>query len=158
MRTRQVQIVATAASPAAPGTLIVSPTLKHEMFYRAETLSIDSIVRAGTGGTLDLYLQRRIDVNMWLDWIHFPQVIAGATSAFTLIVDGSGNYNNPIVMVGLSTDATASPALAANGLANTLPTLNSNVTSEVRLVMVAGAGTSAAGSVSVYVSPLTQRM
>lgn len=158
MRTRQSPIKASVASPAAPGTLIVSPSLKGEMLYRAETLSIDALVTAGLGGTSDVYLQRRIDVNRWLDWIHFSTVGAGATLAATVIADGSGNYNNPIVVVGLSTDAVATPALAANGLANTLPTLSPSVPSEVRLVLVAGVGTSAAGSVVLTISPLTQRM
>ena len=107
---------------------------------------------------MDVYLQRRIDVNKWLDWVHFPQVLAGATASFTVIVDGSGNYNTPIVQVGIGTDSVAGVMLAANGLANTMPTLNPNVPAETRIVHVAGAGTSAAGSTTITISPLTQRM
>lgn len=148
----------TAPSPAAPGVVIATPTIKGEWLYRADMLSIDAIVTAGAGGTLDLYLQRRIAANTWLDWVHFPQVPAGTTKAFTVIIDGSGNYNNPIVEVGRGTDGSPNVLLAANSVANTMPSLNPNADVEIRLVHVAGAGTSGAGSSNVIVSPVTMRM
>lgn len=148
----------TAASPAAPGAAIVTPSIKSEWLHRADMLSIDAIVTAGAGGTLDLYLQRRVAPNVWLDWVHFPQVPAGTTRAFTVIIDGSGNYNNPIVEVGRGTDAAPNVLLAANSVANTIPSLNPNANTEIRLVHVAGAGTSGAGSSNVTVSPVSMRM
>lgn len=158
MRTRQSQAVLTAASPATPSTAIVSPTIKNEFLFRGDTLSIDALITAGAGGTLDLYLQRRIDTNKWLDWIHFPQVPAGTTKGFTVIIDGSGSHNNPIVEVGVGTDGAPNLVLPANSIANTMPCLNKATPVEVRLVHVAGAGTSGAGSSTVYISPLTQNM
>lgn len=158
MKIRHPQLVLTGASPSGAGTAIVAATVKSEFLYRADYLTIDAALVGGTGGTLDVYVQRRVGVNQWVDWLHFPQVAAGASVNHTLIIDGTGSYNNPIVRVGSGTDASATPALAAGSITNCMPGMFQGRPPEIRLVYVAGGGTSAGATSTVTITPVSQRM
>jgi hypothetical protein len=103
---------------------------------------------AGTGGTLDVYLQRKLGSNSWADWIHFPQLTAAQSKKYSLAITGTGTS---IVEVGQGTDATPSVALAANTAVNVIPG------DEVRVVFVAGASTSAGASNTITITPYTVR-
>jgi hypothetical protein len=97
-----------------------------------------------TGGTLDVYVQSSPDEGAnWYDIIHFPQIAGGAATAY---------YQSPL---STSTNTSApkqvgknlTPALVAN------TTINGALTDRLRLVMVAGSGTSAGAQVVVRVCP-----
>lgn len=150
MRTRetsQVQSV-TATSPATATTSVAATLFKGDMLRRAEILAIDASLVAGTGGTLDVYLQRKLGSNDWADWVHFPQLNAGVSKRFTLSVTGRGTT---IVEVGGGTDAAPGVALAAGTAVDVIPG------DDVRIVFVSGAGTSAGASNKVTITPYTER-
>lgn len=118
------------------------------MFSRADLLVVDASFLGVTGGTLDVYLQRKITTNAWQDWIHFPQVTAGTSKRFSLVVNGEGGA---IADVGGGSDASPGVALAANTNTNCLPG------DDVRIVFVAGASTSAGAACTVTITPYTER-
>lgn len=150
MYSRLTTLTLGAASPAAPGQSI-STSLRGEMLARAERLTVDATIVAGAGGALSVYVQRRVAVNRWADMIAFPSVAAGVTANYTISIDGRFNPSAPMPLVGVGTDVAATPALAAG------TAVNCNPGTELRIVCVAGAGTSGAGSVSLTVSPYAQR-
>lgn len=100
-----------------------------------------------TGGVLNLYLQRKIAADVWSDWIAFAQLTAGAAAikrALDVGVGSPGTYTAAISTIGGGTDSTPAPALAAGSIVGGIPG------SDVRLVAVAGASTSAGAAVAVY--------
>lgn len=105
-------------------------------------LMIDAELTGGTGGTLDVYLQRAVTKNdgtvVWYDWAHFAQVGAGLTATYSLTPTASGGP----VTVGKGT----SPVLAAGACVGGHPG------ESLRALFVAGAGTSAAGSVVINIT------
>lgn len=148
MKTHESTASVTAeATPAGVGTAVGS-TLKNGFLKTADALTIDVSITAGAGGTLDVYLQRKLAADSWADWIHFPQVTAAATARYSVSVDGAGSS---IVAVGRGTDASPGVALAANSVVNVLPG------GDIRLVYVAGAGAAGAGAVTLRVQPITYR-
>ena len=106
----------------------------------------------GTGGTLDVYLQRKTGTNAWIDWAHFPQVAAATTKRFSFSVNAYGQMaSNAMFDLGGGTDATPGVSLAANTATNTIPT------GDVRAVFVAGGGTSAGATQTITITPYTER-
>ena len=109
-------------------------------------------VYGGTGGTLDVYLQRKTGTNAWIDWAHFPQVAAATTKRFSFSVNAYGQMaSNAMFDLGGGTDATPGVSLAANTATNTIPT------GDVRAVFVAGGGTSAGATQTITITPYTER-
>ncbi len=141
---------ATLATPAAPGTALGSmanggAVSGLEMF---DMLTFDVKIVGGTGGTTDVYLQKLIadasGTNVWADFVHFTQVTTGATSVQTAATQDN-QQATPAANWG--TDGSAgTPALAANSIAPGYPG------STLRLVAVAGTGTTVAGSVTLYIT------
>lgn len=85
-----------------------------------------------TGGTLDIYLQRRVTTNKWVDWAHFTQVAATATRDESIdMVSTDLTVSTP----GVGTDAAPGVALAAATFTGGHPG------DEVRVIAVSGAGT-----------------
>lgn len=148
MKTKELPQTVTVNSPASPSTVVVASLFKGDMLRRAEGLTIDASFIGGTNGTLDVYLQRKLGTNEWVDWIHFPQIAAAAVKKYTTTVIGNGDT---LVEVGGGTDATPGVALAANTVVNVTPG------DDVRIVFVAGAGTSAGASQKITITPYTER-
>lgn len=126
-------------SPASAST-VVGQVISG--LNRFDSFLVDADLVGATGGTLDVYLQRWVDTNLWHDWLHFPQLASGA-SAIRYSVFPS--LSNTIVVVGTGTDSNATPALAANTCVGGHPG------SKVRAVYVAGASTSAGAAVSLKI-------
>jgi hypothetical protein len=153
MRTRETPVTLTDTSPASASTAASTTLLfKGSLFSRAEKLVIDAILIGGTGGTLDVYLQRKTGTNAWLDWVHFPQVAAVTTKRFTAVICAEGAMAaNTVFDVGGGTDAAPGVALAVNTSVNCPPG------GDVRAVFVAGSSTSAGATQTITITPYTER-
>lgn len=138
----------TGTTPAAAGQAAVSG-MALQGLDKYEALTIDALLVGATGGTLDVYIQRLIDPTgngAWLDWVHFPQLNAGASAIRYTI--GAPSPTTGIVAVGLTqTNGTSgAPALAANTFVGCLPG------DQIRVLAVAGVSTSAGAALTMYVS------
>lgn len=153
MRTKEAAVTLTDTSPAAASTVVSTAIVfKGSHFWRAEKLTVDAILIGGTGGTLDVYLQRKTGTNAWMDWIHFAQVAAGTTKRFNVVITGEGAVaSNAPFDVGGGTDAAPGVSLAANTSTNCLPT------GDVRAVFVAGVSTSAGATQTITITPYSER-
>jgi len=139
-----------STSPAAASTAV---GLGASGLAKFLAVRIDAVLVGATGGVLDVYIQRKIAPNVWVDWAHFPQLAAGASAvAYSLIVQAA-NVGTPLTGTASQTiasiatagnDATPTPALAAATL-----TLN-HPGDMIRVVFVAGASTSAGGAQKIY--------
>ena len=120
-------------------TAEASGLLKYDWF------TIDAALTGVVGGTLDVYLQREVTTNVWADWCHFPQFVAGGAAVDYTAQSGS---DKTIHATEISTDAAAgTPALAANTLVGGHPG------DRLRLVFVTGTSTTApAKTQTVYIS------
>lgn len=147
-RTKEVGQTITATSPAAASTVVHTVTFGAGWLRTADKLVIDATLLGGTGGTLDIYLQRKIAADTWRDWIHFPQIAAATAKKYTVTITGEGAT---IVETGGGSDAAPGVALAANTAVNVIPG------DVVRIVFVAGASTSAGASNSITITPYTER-
>jgi len=123
--------VITGTSPAAASTAQVGnecPGLDrfhHFDFVLKET--------GGTGGTIDIYIQRfDVNLNEWVDYAHFPQV-AAATTARYVATSQPLTGANPILIVGQGT----TPAMTVNSI------IGGHPGERIRMIATAGAGTSA---------------
>ena len=140
----------TGTTPAAAGQAAVSGMLltgldKYDFFC------FDALLVGATGGTLDVYIQRLVDKNynsgagLWLDWIHFPQLGAGA-SAVDYSVSTVGSTTITKVGQTANDGVTGAPALAAN------TSVGGHPGDQIRVVAVAGTSTSAGAAITLYVS------
>lgn len=148
MRTKETAQTVTATSPSSASTAVVATLFKGAMLRTAEKLVVDATLLGGTGGTLDVYLQRKIASDTWRDWIHFPQIAATVAKKYTVTIKGEGTT---IVETGGGSDASPGVALAANTAVDVIPG------DDVRIVFVAGASTSAGASNSITITPYTER-
>lgn len=74
--------------------------------------TIDASLKGVPLGTLDVYLQRKVTSDVWADWLHFPQLAAGAARIYYSVPSASAT---DIRVVGWGTDASpGTPTLAAN--------------------------------------------
>lgn len=139
----------TATSPAAASTVIHTALFNGDSIAKADKIVIDAVLAGATGGTLDVYLQRKIASDTWRDFLHFPQLAAGAaTVRYTATINGEGTS---LVVVGGGSDASPGVALAANTLVNVIPGGN------IRIVFVAGASTSAGAAQTIQVTTYGER-
>jgi len=137
----------TGTSPAAPGTVLQTAVLNLDAFSKCV---ISARLNSGAGGTLDVYIQSYVNNGAsWYDVAHFPQVAAGA-GAFSYIISltRGETYNTTTPVVVNNVDGT--PTLAANTV---IPHALGNA---LRVVFVAGAGTSAGGTQTIVMLPSTQ--
>lgn len=130
----------TITPPATASTVIADSTTWANSLEDYEYFTIDISVTGGTGGTLDVYLQRRVGSNLWADWLHLPQAAAGAAISRYTVTPLMGA--SAITVVGTGTDSAATPALAANTFVGGHPG------DAVRCVVVAGSGTTVGGTVT----------
>jgi hypothetical protein len=120
-----------ATSPATASTVIAGV---FRGLREYDWFTVDAHLIGATGGALDVYLQRKVADDVWVDWLHLPQK-AAASAATRHTIDARSVEDGPVV-VGIGTDATATPSMAAGKLACAHPG------DEVRVVLVAGASTS----------------
>lgn len=129
----------TETSPDSASTVIGTALYGLQVY---DFFSIDAALAGATGGTLDVYLQRRVADDVWHDWAAYTQLADGASAVSYSHFAGPGSSSS-IVTVGTGTDSTATPALAAGSFVGGHPG------SALRVVMVAGSGTSAGAAVSI---------
>lgn len=131
-------------SPAAAGTVassgfVTGSTTAGIAWPLDQYQAVDAIAEfaGATGGSLDVYIQSSPDGgNNWFDIAHFAQ--AAGSSAYTVYRVSLNAAGTAPVVVGKD----LSPALAAASAVGAF-------CDQVRLVMVAGSGTSAGTRVTV---------
>lgn len=141
-------------SPSAPGTAASSQPVQNTASWAPagvaaplhEFDAINCVLEIGataTGGTLDVYVQVSADEGItWTDIIHFKQHLTG---------DGNVIYEAPMSNATTTTAPTAvgknlNPALSA-GTTGTV--INGAFSDRMRLVMVAGSGTTVGVTVNM---------
>lgn len=131
-------------SPAAASTAI--GTIVHGL-SDFEFFRIDAALVGATGGTLDVYLQRKIADNVWADWLHYTQLASGGAAVKWTALAGNPTLSTALTSTfGIGTDASPGVALAANTF------LGGHPGQAIRPVYVAGGGTSAGAAVLIYVT------
>jgi hypothetical protein len=149
MRSPEWQKTVTATSPASASTVVHTELFRSAMLSRADLLTIDATLTGATGGTLDVYLQRKLASDKWRDLVHFAQLAAGAAAKhYSFTINGT---TATISDVGGGSDATPGVALAAGAVSNVPPG------GDIRVVFVAGASTSAGASQSITISAFSGR-
>lgn len=147
MMQKEEPLVCSVTSPAAPGTAI--HPLKGGDLGRASKVVIDATLTQPTGGNLDVYIQRRLGTDAWADVVHFPQLVPGSTTfRYTTTLNGEGTG---LTAVGGGTDAAPGVGLAVNTVVNCLPG------SELRVILVAAASTSAGAVQVIRATPFVER-
>lgn len=135
-------------SPAAASTAI-DPTVIYGL-ARFSSVRIDALLVGATGGTLDVYLQRKLGPNAWADYCHFAQLAAGATAVRYSVTAAQIN-STAIVTANGGTDAAPAVGLAPATF------LGGHPGDTLRVVYVAGAGTSAGAAVALYVTGMGEK-
>lgn len=124
-----------ATSPASASTAVgTGASFQASGLDAYSRFRVHGALLGATGGTLDVYVQRLVDIvsgsEVWEDWIHFAQLASGAAAIFYSL---SPIDTQTIATVGRAT----TPALAAGSCAGGHPGRSA------RLLFVAGASTSA---------------
>lgn len=133
----------TATSPAAPGTGLGTSNVIISKLDEYESLLIVPSLIGATGGTLDVFIQHSYDEgNNWVDYIHFAQLAAGAAASKQFVsVSKFGGQVVTFPTVGYNLTPTLAAATAVGGPFG----------SQMRLIFIAGAGTSAGAAISVSI-------
>lgn len=115
-----------------------------------DAVDIAAELVGSTGGTLDVYVQTSLDEINWFDSVHFAQLANGAAAvSYRTSITHFAQPNSPApVVVGKN----LSPALAPNVC------VQGGWGSRLRLVFVAGAGTTVGASVTVTVAAQRPRV
>lgn len=148
---RDKLFVLTGNSPAAASTALIAGMTEAGL-ARHSFVRIDAILLGGTGGTLDVYLQRKIvpvsgGTPTWIDWAHFPQIAAGASHKYTLYACQDFSSTSIVEVGQLSDDlSTGALFLPVNTFTGGLPG------DAIRAIAVAGAGTSAGAAQTIYLT------
>ena len=143
-----------STSPAAAST---AAGLGCSGLAKFSAVRVDAVLTGAAGGVLDVYIQRKIAPNVWVDWAHFPQLSAGGAAAaysFTVHLQnvGTAATGTPSATIAAittrGTDASPTPGLGAS-------TLDLNHPGDmIRAVFVAGASTSAGAAQRITVTGL----
>lgn len=141
MASRQTYLI-TGTSPSTASTAIVGQRVGSLLPW--DWFTIDADLIGATGGTLDVYLQRQVEPNVWVDWLHFAQLTASATAVSYSAVSG---YDRQLAAVGVGTDSSpGTPALAAGSF------IGGHPGQFLRCVAVAGASTSAGAAITIRIT------
>jgi hypothetical protein len=133
-------------SPAAASTVAGDPIGGLAKF---DFITVDATLVGATGGTLDIYLQRELGETgslIWADWYHFAQIADSAAAASVTFNSYAATATTYPLTIGIGTLAAPGVAIAANTLATPTPG------QRLRIVSVAGAGTSAGGAQKIYIT------
>lgn len=152
-------LVFTETSPSSPGTVASSQLVQNSASWLPagvagplddyEGVEVVAELKGATGGTLDVYVQLCPSGGNWYDVIRFPQIPAAQAIAY---------YQAPL---SLATN-TSVPVKIGKNLAPALGTTSGAVvngawTDRIRLVIVAGTGTTLGAQIVVYVCPQRSR-
>jgi hypothetical protein len=124
-------------------------TLGQLSRYRG--LRIEAFLIGATGGTLDVYLQRKLGPNAWTDWCHFAQLASGAGAAKLTLSCDHANSTSITAAANVGTDAAPGVALAAGTFVGGHPG------DTIRAVYVAGASTSAGAALAFHITGIGGR-
>lgn len=128
------------ASTTVAGTKVIRGLDRYSYFL------VDAKLTGGTGGTLDVYLQRKVveedGTVHWIDWLHFPQLTAGAAAAWYSVAPTASA--GPVA-VGEDT----SPVLAASTCVGGHPG------NELRVLFKTGASNTAGASQIINVTAVS---
>jgi hypothetical protein len=127
----------TDTSPAAASTAAGDTVAGLE---RYTWFTIDAALIGATGGTLDIYLQRKVG-STWVDWYHFTQ-LADAAAAIRYTIDSRSVKADGATTVGSGTSPVINQAVFSC----------SHPGNEIRALYVAGVGTSAGAAVSINIT------
>lgn len=117
-----------------------------------ESIEVIAELQGATGGTLNVYLQTSPDGGQtWFDSIAWPQLAAAAAKVYYQSPLSQATTTTTTVVVGKN----LAPALAP-GTGGAV--VNGSFGDRFRLVMVAGAGTSAGAQVTVRISAQRSRL
>lgn len=136
----------TGTSPAAAGQAALGAIAARLDDF--DYFVVTALLVGATGGTLDVYLQRRIldDGTVWADWAHFPQLAAGAAAVkYSAASMPPAAATTQVIGTTAADGTTGAPALAANTVVAGHPG------DAVRVVCVAGASTSAGAAITIYI-------
>ena len=135
-----------SVSPAAAGTVLptsifLSTNASANPIYTGldefGSVLFDCMVQGGTGGTLDIYFQSSVTAGKrWYDVVHLPQLLAGAAPIRYAVAISRARGGGTSTAVQVNTTDN-NPSIAVNTV------LQYNLGDSLRLVYVAGAGTSA---------------
>lgn len=152
------QFTITGTTPSSATTAAVGSVVTG--LGRFASLFIVGSLIGATGGTLDLTLQVSPDLGTtFVDYIHFPQLAAGAGAIVKAVSVARAGQSNSIATASA---AGAVPAIVTVGTgAGALAVLTAGVaiggdfTDRMRLVATGGAGTSAGASITIFISAAT---
>ncbi len=147
MRIKDTALTWTGTSPAAASTAVAVIALPQNTLWKAEKVQVFATLTGATGGVLDIYIQCKMATNAWFDLVHFTQLAAAASKKWVFTLSGEANT----VIECTGTDASPGVALAAGTIVNVIPT------GELRVVYVAGAGTSLGAAQTIVFQPITTR-
>ena len=156
----RANFVFTETSPSAPGTVASVNAVQNAGSYfpvgvagpMADYDAVDVIadLKGATNGTLDVYVQISPDDGItWYDIIKFPQMGAGQAASFYQAPISNATTTNLPISVGKN----VTPALGAGGGVSAGVVVNGAFSDRMRLMMVAGAGTSLGAAVVVRIAP-----
>lgn len=129
----------TGTSPSAASTAVLGT---FRGLTRWDAFTVVAELQGATGGTLNVYLQRKVADDVWSDWVSFTQLAGGAAAVKYAVCPA---LDNTIRVVGGGSDATPAPVLAAGTCVGGHPG------DTVRVVLVAGVGTSAGTTQTVRI-------
>lgn len=145
MSVRIKNLTLAGTSAAAASTTVLGTLYGLSQF---DDLRFDAVLAGATGGVLDIYLQRKLAADVWLDWCRFTQLAASGAKRYSF---SAGSGSNTITEVGLWADAgTGTQVLTANAC------LGGHPGDAIRMVGVAGSGTSAGAAQTIYVTGITR--
>lgn len=118
-------------APATATTTAYTPVTGLADYH---SMGVVVVLAGSTGGTLDIYVQYSPDKGVsWADYAHFAQITAGAAAITRSFA--TSKYAQQLTVATIGTGLT--PALAANTVTG------GDFGDRIRVVMVAGSGTSA---------------
>jgi hypothetical protein len=152
------QFLFSETSPSAPGTKVSGNPVAGSASWAPAGVAapLDDFTSVGvvadlvgaTNGALDIYLQQSPDQGLnWYDVVHW-RVAAGAAAVSYSSPISQSTSTTVAVVVGKGT----SPALASGAV------VNGAFSDRMRLVMVAGSGTTAGAPVTVRLTPQRKRI
>ena len=130
----------TDTSPAAAGNAASGETALNCALYK--WIRITAQITGGTGGTTQMVVQSKMAGDTWVEWASSAAVAAGVTTVYVFSPEATAVVST----VGITDDALTAytPTLAAGTCVGGHPG------DTVRLVWVAGVGTSAGDAQVVY--------
>jgi len=144
-------------SGTSPATSVTAAGVMAFGFVKFAAIRVEVVLIGATGGTLDVYIQRKVAPNVWVDWAHYPTISAGASATVYSLIVQAANVGTPLTgtasqtiasIASAGSDASPSPALAAATLTLAHPG------DMIRVVYVGNSGTSAGAAQKIYVTSI----